>query len=353
MRALVVFPGGRFRWRDLPAPPPPGPLAALVRPIAVAVCDMDRPLMLGATPLPLPVHLGHECVAEVVAVGEQVSSVRPGQRVVVPYQINCGTCRPCTSGQPGNCASVPPTSVYGFGLAGGLWGGAIADRLAVPYADAMLVPLPDGIDPAAAASVPDNLSDGYRHIAPHLPAMLAADPDTEVLIIGGVERRPVYTASVPLYAGLVARALGATRVHLVDSRPTVRAHAERLGLFPLRPRDLRRRRPAPLVADLSSCPAGLHLALSNTAPHGVCSSIGGLHRNARIPILVSYVRSLTFHIGRTPSRQLIPHVLGLMAGGTLRPETVTTNVAPLAEAPSALREHCGEQAVKTVLTVTA
>jgi len=281
MRSLVALPGGRLRWRDVPAPPPPGPLAATVRPLAVATCDMDRPLLLGATPLPLPVQLGHECVAEVVEVGQRVTGSRPGDRVVVPFQIGCGGCIPCRAGRQGSCRTVPPMSMYGFGLAGGPWGGALADLLAVPYADAMLVPLPAGVDPIAAASVCDNVADGYKHVAPHLPALLAEDPDTEVLVIGGVARHPVYTGSVPLYCGMAALALGARHVHLVDSRPSLRAHAERLGLAALTPAEVRRRRPARLVADVSADPAGLALALDGTGPDGICSSIGGLHRRAR------------------------------------------------------------------------
>jgi len=65
-------------------------------------------------------------------------------------------------------------------------------------------------------------------------------------------------------------------------------------------------------------------------------------------MLRSYARNLTLLMGRTPSRRLIPPVLELMASGTLRPETVTTAVVPLDEAPAALREHLGERAVKTI-----
>jgi alcohol dehydrogenase len=184
MRALVASAGGRLRWRPARAPGRPVPLGANVRPLAMATCDLDRPLMLGATPFPLPLQLGHECVAEVIAVGGEVRTVVPGQRVVVPFQISCGTCPPCLAGRTGNCAAVPPTSMYGFGIAGGLWGGVIADQVAVPFADAMLVPLPDGIDVLAAASVADNVSDGYRHVAPYLPALLAEDAAAPVLIVG-------------------------------------------------------------------------------------------------------------------------------------------------------------------------
>lgn len=237
MRALTVASGGRVKWTQAPVPAAPGPEGAIVHPIAAATCDLDRLLALGRTPFPLPLHFGHECVAEVLSVGERVTAVRPGDRVVVPFQISCGICPPCRAGHTGNCASVPPVSMYGFGVGGGHWGGAVSDQLAVPYADGMLVPLPAGIDPAAAASVADNVSDGYRHVGPH--ANLLDGPDSDVLILAGIGRRPVFSASVPLYAGLVAKALGTRRVHFVDSREHVRRHAEQLGLDPHRPADLR------------------------------------------------------------------------------------------------------------------
>jgi alcohol dehydrogenase len=348
MRALAATPGGQLRWRAVPAPPTPGPRGAVVRPIAVATCDIDCPLVLGATPLPLPLHLGHECVAEVLAVGEQVRTVAPGDRVIVPFQISCGACPACLAGRTGNCTSVPPLSMYGMGALAGHWGGAFADQLAVPYAEAMLVPLPAGIDPAAAASLADNVCDAYRHIAPHLPALLARDPDAEVLLFGTGHPRSPFGFSVPLYAGLIARAYGARRVTLVDARPAARAHARRLGFEALRPRRLRRRPPAPLVVDFSV--DGLHAAIARVAPDGVCTSSGGFHHAARVPVLNMYIRNVTLHLGRTHARALIPGVLELMADGRLRPELVTTQLASLDDAPLALQQHCLGGGVKTVLT---
>jgi len=349
MRALIAAPGGRLHWRDVPAPPPPGPDGAVVHPIASSTCDLDCPLALGATQLALPLHLGHECVAEVLAVGERVTTVKAGDRVVVPFQINCGTCAPCRAGRTGNCASVPPVSMYGMGFAAGHWGGAFSDQLAVPYADAMLVALPEGIDPIAAASVADNICDAYRHIAPHLPPLLQADPDTEVLILAATSPKTLFTPSVPLYTGLIARAYGARNVTFADARPSIRAHAERLGMNALHPRRLRRRPPAPLVVDVSAADEGL--ALANTAPDGICTSSGGLHRSARIPLLKMYTRNAAFYVGRTHVRALIPEVLDMMVNGRLRPQDVPMNVASLDDAPGVLREHfLGGESVKTVLT---
>jgi alcohol dehydrogenase len=348
MRALSAAPGGRLRWRDVPVPASPGPLGAIVHPIATATCDIDCPLVMGATPLPLPLHLGHECVAEVLTVGEQVSTVRPGDRVIVPFQINCGICPPCRAGLTGNCAAVPPLAAYGLGFTSGHWGGALSDQLAVPYADAMLVALPDHVDPVAAAGLADNICDAYRHVAPHLPRILEADPDAEVVILGALTPRFMFSYSVPLLVGLIARALGARNVYLADSRPVVRGHAERLGLNTLRPRELRRRAPAPLVVDASL--TGLSLALSSTAPDGVCSSSGGLQHSTRVPFLLMYGRNVTLHVGRTHARALIPRALDLIAQGRLRPKDVITCVASVDDAPRVLSQHFREGGAKAVLT---
>lgn len=351
MRALLLRPGGRLSWTSLPAPPPPGPLAAVVRPLAVATCDMDRPIALGATPFLAPLAFGHECVAEVLTVGADVEHVAPGDRVVVPFQINCGTCPPCAAGLTGSCLSVPPASMYGFGISGGHWGGAVADELAVPFADAMLVPLPDSVDPVAAASVADNVSDAYRHVGPYLPDLLARDPRARVLVVGAETTRHPFTASVSLYTGLIAQALGALDVTLIDARPEVRREAEALGLTAITPRLARSMHPAALVADVSATPAGLRFALELTAADGLCSSSGTLHATARIPTLLMYGRNVTLKVARAHARALIPEVLALMTEGRLRPERVTTVVAGLDDAPQALTDHVRGARTKTIVAV--
>ena len=257
MRGLIASPGGSVRWRSVTSPMLPCPDGALVRPIAVATCDLDRAMMLGRSIFPLPLHLGHECAAEVVEVGGNVTSVRVGDRVVVPFQISCGQCSACRRGHPASCLTVPPTSMYGFGISGGLWGGALADLMAVPFADAMLVPIPDGVDPAAAAGVADNISDAYRQVAPHLPGLLATDPDAETLIVGGLDGNDSFTSSTLLFTALIARALGAKHISIVSGRPALRRRAEALGFLapdPRRPRDWP---VAPLTVDGTRTPAGL------------------------------------------------------------------------------------------------
>ena len=351
MRALTLMPGGRLRWRSVPAPPLPGPLGAVVRPLAVATCDLDRPMGLGATPFLTPLHFGHEFVAEVLTVGSDVAECRPGQRVVVPFQISCGACAACSAGRTGNCETVPPIAMYGFGVSGGHWGGAVADELAVPYADGMLVPLRQGIEPAAVASLADNIPDGYRHVAPHLPGLLAAGHPPRMIVVGAQSKRHLFTASVGLYAGLVARALGVSEVTVIDARADVRAQAEGLGLAAVTPKQARGLAPAPLVADISATPAGLYRALELTAPDGICSSAGSLHALSRIPTASMFGRNATLIIARSHARALIPGVLALIAEGKLAPERVTTVLAPMDDAAVALNDHLRGGSTKTVIAV--
>ncbi|MDQ2710058.1 MAG: alcohol dehydrogenase catalytic domain-containing protein [Actinomycetota bacterium] len=185
----------------MPSPPAPGPDEALVHPIAVATCDLDGALALGRSPFPLPLHFGHECVADVLEVGDQVAEVSTGQRVVVPFQISCGRCPRCAAGLTGSCTAVPPISMYGFGIGGGHWAGCSPTCWPCP------MPTPCGPSAvrdrpgARAASVADNVSDAYRHIAPHLPTLLERDPDAAVLLNAGATTRSLLSPSVPLYAG--------------------------------------------------------------------------------------------------------------------------------------------------------
>lgn len=77
MRSLVVEEPRRVAWQEVPEPQRRYEREAIVRPLAVAACDLDLPMILGGTPFPLPIHLGHECVGEVVEGPEGFCSRRP------------------------------------------------------------------------------------------------------------------------------------------------------------------------------------------------------------------------------------------------------------------------------------
>ncbi|MCK9896262.1 alcohol dehydrogenase catalytic domain-containing protein [Frankia sp. AgB32] len=132
MRQLVLDVPGSYSWHDAADPELTAPEQAIVRPVAVACCDLDVAVAQSRAPLPPGYAQGHEGVAEVVAVGGAVTTLRPGDRVVVPFQLNCGHCRECRRGVTGSCSTVPPWAMYGLGSIAGLdAGGFLADLVSV------------------------------------------------------------------------------------------------------------------------------------------------------------------------------------------------------------------------------
>jgi len=327
MRQLTLEAVGRLAWHDVPEPDLQDDGQALVRPLAVATCDLDLPIVTGATPFPTPIAMGHECVAEVVAVGRAVRSVRVGDRVVVPFQVACGTCGRCDRDLTGDCERMAPLSMYGFGAAGGDHGGFLSDLVRVPFADAMLVGVPDALHPAALASASDNLPDAWRLVAPHLAAL----PGADVLIVGGGTR------SIGLYAVDLARALGAGRIDYRDPDPGRCAVASDLGAEILDADSPIERRYA-ITADCSASEEGLRQALRATEPGGHCTHAGVIWGEVALNFLELYTRVVDLHIGRASARPAIPAIVALAAAGRIRPERVTDRVLTWDEAPTALVE---------------
>jgi len=337
MQQLTFTAPQTLLWEDVPEPKLDGDGAAIVRPLAVATCDLDSAILTGKTPFQPPIALGHECIGEVVDVGDAVTSIEPGERVVVPFQISCGDCGACRERRTGNCETGPPMQMYGFGAGGGDWGGALSDLLRIPYADHMLVPLPEGVDPEAAASVADNVVDAWRTVGPQLEAR----PGAEVLVIGGAG-----PGSIGMYAAGIASALGAARVDYVDSDHDCNARAKRLGAELLEDADLGEKLGSyPITVDASSNPAGLRSALRSTARDGSCTSTGIYFEDTPLPLFEMYSRGCTFITGRCHARPAIPPVLDLIVAGKLEPEIVTEAVVPWDDAPDALPHHEYKQVV--------
>ncbi len=338
MRQVTFLQPGKLEWREVPEPRLQGPGEALVRPIAVATCDLDGAMIRGEAPLPGPAALGHEIIAEVASVGEGVSSFAPGQRVVVPFAISCGACRFCQRGLTANCSSVPRGSMYGIGASGGDWGGALSDLVRVPYAQHMLVPLPDGISPAAVASAGDNISDAWRCVAPYLQQIPAAP----VLIVGGGA-----SGSIGLYAVALAKALGSSQIDYVDRDPQRNAKARLLGANVVEGSIPKRLGPYPITVDASSHPAGLACALRSTEAGGTCTSIGiYFGPETPVPLFDMFLGDVTLKTGRAHSRGIIPEVLELVRSGGFHPERITSETATFGDAVEALLGHT----LKLVLT---
>jgi len=328
VQRLMLEGTAKVSWAETGEPARPGPDAALVRPVAVATCDLDVAVLTGRYPLKGPYPFGHEGVVEVIEAGDRVTGVVPGDLAVVPFQISCGACAPCRRGRTGNCAAHPRLATYGLGKMGGLeWGGFLADFIAVPHADAMLVKLPAGTDPLAVASASDNIPDAWRTVGPQL----AAAPSAEVLVVGG-DAGP---NSIGLYAAGLAVVLGAARVTYLDQDARRLAIAAALGAQVIDSAPPRKVGAFPITVDASGAPEGLRCALNSTAFDGTCTSPSVYLQDPALPMFSMYSRCCTLHTGRAHVRPAIPYVFALLAKG-FNPSLVTSAVVSRSAAADAL-----------------
>ena len=328
MRALMFRGPMALAWEEVETPQLMEPRDALVRPIAVARCDLDPAIALGLYPMPAPFVMGHEMVGEVVAVGEAISNVRLGDKVIVPFQLSCMTCAPCLRGHTNACVNVPSGTAFGLGPHGGIdLGGALAELVRVPWADVMLIPLPEGMDPVVAAGIPDNVSDGYRCVA----APLAERPGAPVLVVGGL------APSVGLYAVMAALALGSERVVYVDDDAARLELAVAAGAEVVDAKDqwdsLKLAERFPIVVDANVLDPGRNFALRSVEPCGVCTSVsGGASSRSNLPLQSMYLKGVRYEIGRVHACATAKPVLDLVSSGALDPARIINKVVPFSEA---------------------
>ncbi len=106
MKALQLVQPGTFRPIEIPEPGAPGPGQALLRVHRIGICGTDLGGFLGKMPFfSYPRVPGHELGVEVLAVGEGVTNVRPGDRCAVEPYLNCGHCYTCRRGHTNCCES--------------------------------------------------------------------------------------------------------------------------------------------------------------------------------------------------------------------------------------------------------
>lgn len=266
--------------------------------------------------------------------------MRVGDRVVVPFQINCGECHACRRGVTGSCAALPLMAMYGMAPLAGLDGGGfMADLVLVPFADAMLLPVPAGVDPVSIASLSDNIPDGWRAVGPYRAELAGLDDaDRRVLVVGRV--------SIGLYAAAFGMAYGA-QVDYVDTDPQRLAMAEKLGArVHDRSKPDKTWDPYPVTVHTSGDPSVLTATLRATWPDGVCTDTGIYYQGAvEMPLLSMYTRGVRFVTGRVNARAVIPEILELLtASCDLSP--AVDRVVPWDDAPSAWPAMTG----KTIFT---
>jgi len=331
MRQLTYVSGNTIEWWDVPEPRLQDGRDALVRPLAVTRCDLDLIIAGGKSGLPGPFALGHETAGIVTEVGDAVKDFRPGDLVIVPFQISCGHCERCRRGHTNACTSVPFRSSYGLKPVCGVeYGGALSDLIRVPFADHMLIRQPEGHALSQTAALADGATDAFSAVA----YWMRQRPGAEVLVIGGLGQ------SLSMFAIQAALGRGARRVVYLDDHPQRLAKAKSFGAeiheapkgLTMDPIGL-----FPIVVDAAATDASILLAFRSTEPNGCCQRMyGDFAETTPVPLRHMYGVGITLRVSRVNVRAEMPDCVAHVAAGHFHPEHVITRRVRFEDAHEAI-----------------
>lgn len=209
MLAMTYRGPYRVRLIDKPMPEIEHPMDAIVRVSRSCICGSDLHLYHGLVPdTRVGQTFGHEFCGVIEEVGSDVTSVKPGDRVLMPFNIACGECYFCKKGLFGNCHNTNPNAtavgaIYGYSHTAGGYDGGQAEYVRVPLADTCAIKIPDSIDDENAVLCTDAYPTGYQ------AAEMAEIKKGDVVIVFGA-------GPIGLFAAKSAWLMGAGRVIVVD-----------------------------------------------------------------------------------------------------------------------------------------
>ncbi|QLQ36099.1 zinc-dependent alcohol dehydrogenase family protein [Micromonospora robiginosa] len=344
MKALVYGGPGEKSWSEIPDPTIAGPRDAIVRVDAVTICGTDLHILGGDVPEVEPGRvLGHEAVGTVVAVGEGVANLTPGDRVLASCISACGVCRYCRDG------------VYGQCLGGGGWilghtvDGVQAEYARVPFADLSTYRLPEGVSDEAAVLLADILPTSYE------VGVLngGVRPGDTVVVVGA---GPIGLAAIQ-----TARLFSPTHVVAVDKAQSRLDAAKRFGadltvLADDDPLDAVRSVTGGLGADVAieavGVPASFELCTTLVRAGGRVANIGVHGAPATLHLERLWIRDVTITTGLVDTRTT-PKLLDMLVAGQLDTAHMVTHRYPMeeiVEAYDVFARPAETGALKVVLT---
>lgn len=346
------------------------PTDVVVRITSAAICGSDLHMYDGRTAVRPGTVLGHEPLGVVEEVGSAVEKVKKGDRVVMPFNISCGTCFNCGRGYTAACLTVNPSAHGGaYGYVGmGPFRGGQAEYLRVPFADSNCLSLPG--EPL------DIFEDDFVLLADVFPTgcfaadLAAVEPGMSVAVFGA--------GPVGLLSAYSSMLRGADEVYVVDYVADRLARAEAMGATAI---DFARGDPVEQIIALrrargtasrmmDGVMSGIEAVgfqaldwarLPSEEPNRVLEDLirlvnptghigivglyvpddpGGKNPHAKKgEIQISFgklwEKGISFGTGQTPVMRYGTRLRDLVISGRARPSQVVTHRIPLSEAPEA------------------
>jgi len=342
MRAVTFQAPGEVRVEERPEPQLEHRDDAVVEIAASGICGSDLHIYHGRVRIEPGFTIGHEFVGTVLAAGDEVTRVRPGDRVLGCFHSACGTCFFCLRGAYHKCDRM---RVFGHGaLLGDLQGTQAAQAL-VPSANLTLRKVPDTVSDDVALFAGDVMGTGYHAIA---EGGVTAGDSVAVLGLGPVGLCAVQ-AAVAAGAGpvlaidsvedrlRVAQAFGATPVHLVEENP----------------REVARRATEDRGVDVAVDAVGhrdaLDTAIRLARKAGTVVAIGVYAEPCEVHMGLVWIKALTLRAGHANVIGHVDRVLGMLAAGSLDPAPLVTHHMALEDAAEAYQLYARREALKIVL----
>ncbi len=343
MRAVTFQAPKEVRIDERPEPELDSPDDAIVAIDASGICGSDLHIYNGRVQIEPGFTIGHEFVGHVLAAGEGVKRVKPGDRVLGCFHSACGRCFFCLRGVFHKCEQM---RVFGHGALLGSLQGTQAEQTLVPIADMTLRKVPDGLSDEVALFAGDVMGTGYHAV---LQSELAAGDNLAVLGLG----------PVGLCAVQAAAAAGIGPVIAIDSVPQRLEVAAGFGALPVHlteqnPRDEVKRitggRGVDAAIDAVGHPDALDLAIRLTRKAGTVVAIGVYAERCQVHMGLVWIKALTLRSGHANVIGHVDRVLTLLASGALDPAPLVTHHMALDDAPEAYELYDRREALKIVLT---
>ncbi len=343
MRAVTFQEPGRVALEDRPEPELIALDDAIVRVEATGICGSDLHIYHGRVKVEPGFVIGHEFVGTVLAVGDAVTRVSTGDRVLGCFHTACGSCFFCMRGAYHACEEA---RVFGHGATLGSLQGAQAEQVLVPRANLTLRRVPEGISDDVALFAGDVMGTGY-----HAVVEAGVRPGDVVAVLG--------LGPVGLCAVQVARAAGAARVVAIDTvadrLEVARGFgAEAVHLTEENPRaavnEASENRGADVCVDAVGHPEVLEMAARMTRKAGTISAIGVYAERVEVHMGIIWIKALSLRSGRANVIAHVDAVLGMMAAGVLDPTPLVSRHMTLDDAPEAYAAYANREALKIVLS---